>query len=127
MKKLTRRQENGIPWVNLLVYLLCSFVVTGVFLLLLALLLYKLDISEQTVSVGVIVIYVVSCFIGGFLAGKRMKQKRYIWGFVMGLAYFIVLLIMSVTVNGSFRTVSDSIFTTLILCAGGGMLGGMLS
>ena len=127
MKKITRRQETGIPWMNLLVYLFCSFVVTMVILLVMALLLYKMKLSEQIISAGIIITYAVSCFVGGFLTGKKLKQKRYIWGLLMGLAYYFVLLVVSVVMNGSFKEVTDSLFTTLILCAGGGMLGGMLS
>ncbi|MBQ7775985.1 MAG: TIGR04086 family membrane protein [Lachnospiraceae bacterium] len=127
MKKITRRQETGIPWMNLLMYIFCSFVVTMVILLVMALLLYKMKLSEQIISAGIIITYAVSCFVGGFLAGKKLKQKRYIWGLLMGIAYYFVLLIVSVVMNGSFKEVTDSLFTTLILCAGGGMLGGMLS
>jgi putative membrane protein (TIGR04086 family) len=45
----------------------------------------------------------------------------------MGGAYFLVLLALSMVVNQSAGAVSDSLLLTLILCAGGGMLGGMLS
>lgn len=127
MKKIMRKQEIGIPWSSLLIYLCCSFVVTTLLLVLLAVLLYKADLSRDTVSGGIVVTYVLSTFLGGFLAGKRMKEKRFLWGLCMGAAYFVILLIVSVAVNGSFKEVTDSLFTTLILCVGGGMLGGMLS
>ena len=127
MKKNMRRQEMGIPWSSLLIYLCCSFVVTTLLLLLLAVLLYKADLSREIVSGGITVTYVLSTFLGGFLAGKRMKEKRFLWGLSMGAVYFVILLIVSVAANGSFKEVTDSFFTTLILCIGGGMLGGMLS
>ena len=47
--------------------LLASYIVTGAFLLVLALLLYKLQLSESIVNIGIIAIYVISCFLGGFL------------------------------------------------------------
>ncbi len=127
MKKIIRRQENGIPWGSLLIYLFCTFVVTALILLLLAMLLYKMNVSREVISGGIIVTYALSCFLGGFLAGKRMKEKRFLWGLGMGVAYFVILLIVSIVANGSFKEVTDSLFTTLILCVGGGMLGGMLS
>lgn len=122
-----RRQEAAFPWQNLLVYLLTAYIVTAIILFLLAFLLFKLRLSEQVISVGIIITYALSCFVGGFLAGKKMKQKRFMWGLFMGLGYFIVLLILSLVVSKDAATMADSIFTTLMLCAGGGMLGGMLS
>ena len=127
MKKTMRRQEAGIPWQNLLIYLLGAYIVTAVILFLLAFLLYKLSLSEQIVSIGIIITYALSSFLAGFLTGKRMKQKRFLWGLIMGLAYFVVLLLISAIVNKSLGAVADSLFTTLMLCVGGGMLGGMLS
>ncbi len=127
MKKIMGRQEAGIPWQNLLIYLLVAYVVTAAFLFLLAFLLFKLSLSEQIISVGIIATYVLSCFVAGFLAGKKMKQKRFLWGLVMGMAYFGVLFVLSLAMNRTEGTVTDALFTTMILCTGGGMLGGMLS
>ncbi len=126
MKKIMRRQEVMFPWQNLLIYLLGAYIVTAVILFLLAFLLFKLSLSEQIVSAGIIITYALSCFLAGFLAGKKMKQKRFLWGLIMGIGYFVVLLVLSIAVNKSFGAAAD-IFTTFILCAGGGMLGGMLS
>ena len=127
MKKTARRQEVGIPWINLSIYLLCAYAVTAAILFLLAFLLYKVGLSEKMISGSIIFTYAISCFLAGFLAGKKMKQKKYMWGLVMGVAYYFILLIISIAVNGSFTEVADSMFTTLVLCVGGGMLGGMLS
>ena len=59
--------------VRMIKALLASYIVTGLLLLVLALLLYKLRLSESAVNVGIIAVYVVSCFLGGFLEGKMMK------------------------------------------------------
>ena len=50
--------------------LLAAYVVTGIFLLILTLLLYKMGLSEQNVNIGVILIYVIATFSGGFVMGK---------------------------------------------------------
>lgn len=127
MKKNMRRQETVFPRQNLLVYLLVSYIATALILFLLAFMLFKLNLSEQIVSIGIIVTYVLSCFLAGFLTGKKMKQKRFVWGLVMGIGYFVVLLVLSLILNKAPGAISDSLITTFILCAGGGMLGGMLS
>lgn len=127
MKKNVRGQEQGIPWQQLMIYLLIAYILTAVILFLLAFLLFKMNISAQIVSVGIILTYALSCFCAGILAGKRMKQRRFMWGLIMGLAYFAILLLLSVVVNKGAVGMEDSLVTTLLLCVGGGMLGGMLS
>lgn len=127
MKKGGRGQEAGIPYLNLLIYLLCAYLVSAAILLVLALLLYKLNLSKEIISAGVTFTYVAAGFLAGFLAGKKMKQKKYIWGLFMGIAYYVILLLISLAVNHSVTGGAQEIFSTLVLCAGGGMLGGMLS
>lgn len=119
--------EKGIPFFFLGKTLLFSYLLTGGLLLLLALLLYRFDLSERIVSLCIIGIYVVVSFLAGFMAGKRFGNRKFLWGIAMGTAYFIVLLIVSLIVNRSFKAVADEFYTVLILCAGSGMLGGMLS
>lgn len=127
MKNMARRQEEGVPIVNLLLYLLFSYIGTALVLLILAFLYYKFRFSEDIVSGGIVFTYVVAGFLSGFLAGKRMKQRKFLWGLLMGVAYYAVLLVLSLVVNHGNTDFSGSILTTLVLCAGGGMLGGMLS
>ena len=49
--------------------LLASYLLTGGLLLLLAGLLYRFRLDEGKVQIGIILIYILSCFAGGFLAG----------------------------------------------------------
>ena len=107
----------------LLKCLLFSYILTGGFLLLLALFLYKFQLSEKIVSIAIIVIYVIA----GFMTGKRMGSRKFLWGLAVGLAYFAVMALISLAVNHEFKDLGTHFFTTLSICAAGGMLGGMLS
>lgn len=127
MKSSVRRQEGTVPIIKLLIYLLIAYIATALVLLVLAFLYYKLRFSEDIVSGVIVLTYVVAGFLSGFLAGKRMKQKKFLWGLLMGVAYYLVLLVLSLVVNQGINDFSGSMLTTLVLCAGGGMLGGMLS
>ena len=127
MRKVQSRQEKGVPYGTLGVYLLLSFMVTVVILLVISLLLYKLGISEKLVSGGIIITYIAATFLGGYLAGKKMKTKKYLWGLGMGFAYYVMFIILSLIINRGDMEVSRTILTTWVLCMGGGMLGGMLS
>ena len=62
--------------------LLLAYGVTGLFLLILAFLLFQFGFGGGTAAVGIIIIYVVSCLAGGFMAGKIIRKDRYIWGIV---------------------------------------------
>ena len=113
--------------VRLIKSLLAAYIVTGLLLLLLALLLYKLQLSVSVVNIGIIAIYVAACFLGGFLEGKMMKTRKFLWGGAFGLLYFAVLAIISLAVGQGFSGSSSHFVTTLILCMAGGTLGGMVS
>ena len=113
--------------VRLIKSLLAAYIVTGLLLLLLALLLYKLQLSESVVNIGIIAVYVAACFLGGFLEGKMMKTRKFLWGGAFGLLYFAVLAIISLAVGQGFSGSSSHFVTTLILCMAGGTLGGMVS
>ena len=106
--------------------LLASYIVTGILLLVLTFFMYKFELNEKIVSAA-IGIYVVSTLIGGMIIGKLTKSKRYLWGMVLGIVYFVLLLLITLGVYRTLNGDSVSIVTSLILCAGGGMTGGMIS
>lgn len=107
--------------------LLISYLITTGLLLLLALMLYRFNLSEKIVSICIIAIYIIVTFLAGFLTGKREGNKKFLWGLLMGTLYFAILIVISLIVNHGMNEVSGNFFTVLVLCAGSGMLGGMLS
>ena len=120
--KLSRRKILSVAKA-----LLAAFGVTAVLLLILALLLLKLNLSEGIVAVGILATYLLSCFFGGFLLGKGVRKNKFIWGLVLGTVYFVFLVVLSaVAVPGGFAGFGR-IMSILLLCAAGGMAGGMFS
>ena len=107
--------------------LLASYIVTGILLLVLTFFMYKFELNEKIVSAAIVGIYVVSTLIGGMIIGKLTKSKRYLWGMVLGIIYFVLLLLITLGVYRTLNGDSVRIVTSLILCAGGGMTGGMIS
>lgn len=107
--------------------LLASYIVTGILLLVLTFFMYKFELNEKIVSAAIVGIYVVSTLIGGMIIGKLTKSKRYLWGMVLGIIYFVLLLLITLGVYRTLNGDSVSIVTSMILCAGGGMTGGMIS
>lgn len=123
MEKMKHYQGAAM---RLLKALLAAYIVTGGLLLLLALLLYKLRLSESVINLSITAIYLIACFLAGFLMGKMMKTRKYLWGAAGGLLYFTLLALISLAARQGSAEAS-SFITTLLLCIAGGTLGGMLS
>lgn len=80
-KKKTGISQTGARMpVVLLKSLLVSYLMAGALLLLLALLLYRMQLSAQAVSIGILVIYAVTAGLSGWLAGKGMQDRRFFMG-----------------------------------------------
>lgn len=126
MKQLKMNVYTNVA-VRVMKALLAAYVVTGLLLLLIAGLMYRFQLDEGKVQIGIIVTYILSCFVGGFLAGKMMKSRQFLWGVLLGLLYFLVMTLVSVAVNRELQSSSSGFITSFLLCMGGGMIGGMLS
>ncbi len=107
--------------------MLAAYILTAGLLLLLAFLLYRFGLSEKAVSLGIIGIYIAVTFAAGFLAGRRAGKRKFLWGLAMGVLYYAILVMVSLIVNRGLQDVSENLMTVFFLCAGSGMLGGMVS
>lgn len=129
--KLERRVRTGDvktkPTTAIFASVFVMFIISAVLLLVLALLLYKVELTEAVVKIGVVVIYVVSGLLGGVLMGRMMREQKYLWGLAAGTVYFLVLFAASVLVKGGLDMDTAKTVTTFILCAASGMAGGMIS
>lgn len=121
-----RQQESGKWWTNVWKSVAFSYMISLVLLVLLALLVLKFFVGSQVVSGGVIGIYIVSNLVAGRMLGKRMKERKFLWGMVQGAAYFCILLLLSVLFGEGGMRLMDMI-CAFFLCAGSGMFGGMLA
>lgn len=110
----------------MLVYLLIAFLGSVLLLALVAMLLFKLQISAGVVSVMMIAVYIAMPLLAGFLMGRKMGEKKFLYGAMMGAIYFLILCIFSMVYQKTGIAVSQNLFTTAALCIGGGTLGGML-
>ena len=124
MDQMERSKNSAMP---VLVDLVAMYVITGLLLVGLAALLGRMDLSDAAVSIGIIATYMISCFTGGFLIGKKKKRKKYLWGLCVGAFYFAVLLLGNLVVNRGLDGQLVQILTTAVLCILSGMAGGMLS
>ena len=106
---------------------LTAYLLTAIALLLLAFGLYKFHLTEAQVNLGVKAVYILVCLISGIIAGKMAKTRRFLWGFLTGAAYFLILLILSLLINRHLDSSGKELLLSFVMCAGSGMLGGMIS
>lgn len=125
--KMKARDAKRSPTEAVLVSVFVMTAVSVVLLLILALILYKAELSESAVKTGIVIIYIISGLIGGFVMGKIRREQKFLWGLAAGVVYFAVLFVVSVLVKGKVDMEWTKAVTTLILCAACGMAGGMIS
>lgn len=107
--------------------LLFSYLAAGIFLLILALLLFKTGITGNMLRAGIIFSYIFPTILGGFIVGRNQKSRRFLWGLLLGVLFFLVIFAVSAAMQQTFLLKAGQIFSVFFMCALGGMLGGMLS
>lgn len=117
--------NSRTPWL-IIRTLIFTYLISGILMALLAFALFKFRLPESQINLGVNGIYILSCLFGGFIAGKVLKNRRFLWGLLTGLLYFLFLFLMSMA-QGGVADEPMSIVTVLAMCALSGMAGGMLS
>lgn len=100
---------------------------TIVLMLFLAFLLFKFNLPDGAITAGIFIIYILSNFFGGFLIGKVRGEKKFIWGIIVGLVFFVSLSILSFIVTGELYGSGLRAVGALASCVAGGMAGGMCS
>ena len=75
----------------------------------------------------ILAVYVLSCFAGGWYAGRRAGQRKFLQGLLVGVLYFAILFLISGMGEREIQSDLASGGLACLLCAAGGMLGGMLA
>lgn len=124
MERQARKESMLIP---VLVILVTMYIITGMLLLLLAFLMYKMDLTEPVVNGAIIAIYIIAGFFGGFLMGKKVGVKKYLWGLLMGALYYGVLILVGLILHQGLGAEPVHLLSTMILCLLSATAGGMIS
>lgn len=119
------KTNNKAAWIGKALFIM--YFITGALLLLLVLLLFRLQLSEEIVTIGILVAYVLSTFMGGLYIGKKMQNRKFLWGMIAGFIYFVLLLLVSLAINRTIGDGTGNVATTMIMCVCGGTFGGMLA
>ena len=112
-------------FLGLLKGLIIAYLMTFVLLAVLAFAMYKFRWGEQPVNIGIVLIYVLSSAICGFVAGGHVQARRFLWGLFAGLVYAFVLLLVAMIIGKDGGMLLERMPGPLLLCLAGGMIGGM--
>lgn len=109
--------------VAMLKTLLISYIITAILLLLLALGLYKFNMSAWQITAGVIVTYALSTFVGGYILARKQKTRRLLWGVALGVIYFVILTVISLLMNKGVGIDTTYAIRAVLICVGAGAIG----
>ncbi len=118
-------KKNG-KTVQMLKSIMISYVLTALLLLALSWILWKMKISIATAGMGILVVYILSCLIGGFVYSGAQEEKKYLGGGLHGFVYFVIVYGISAWWNHSLVVSMPGMLTSLLICVFAGMLGGMI-
>lgn len=113
--------------INYIKHLMFACLITIVLLLFSAFLLYKTDLSTKGLSVLLVVTYILSNLVAGWLMGKSVEKRQFLWGLLVGLGYFMIVFLVSFVGNQFFMGDVSKLILVFFLCVCSGMFGGMIS
>lgn len=117
-------KENILAMLKTLIFM---WVLTAIFLFVMSAVVYKMHGDNTGITVCVYFTYGLVNFAGGFIFGKVMGKKKYLFGLMTGVLYFMTIVIISAGVYGGVALLEEKALFTLLCCSLSGMLGGMLS
>ena len=112
---------------NFLGSLVRSFLVSLMLLFIFALVVYLGNISDRSIGVIIMVIYLVSTIIGGIYIGGQIEGFKEIWGMVSGFVYIGIIMLVSVIGSKSRIPLDISSVSAVVVSVLGGMIGAMVS
>ena len=112
---------------NMIKTIAVIYVITAIILLGLSFGLYKFNLSEWQIKAGIIITYIISSAVGGFMIGSRQKNKRLLWGALTGFLYFMILALISFIVGNVDEINIYDMIKTALICVTSGCAGSFFS
>ena len=118
-------EKAGINFRGIIKGIVFSIIATIILVVIIALISYFADISDGIISILLFAASVLSVLTGSILMTRTTGEKGLAHGALIGVGYFIIILIASIVVKREFDF-NGNIITMLIANTAGGMLGGIL-
>lgn len=119
--------EGRVHLIRLMKALGAGILLAALLLMGMAYVLYKTDFTGIVEQIMVVLIYLLPCVLGGWLMGRMEKQRKFLWGAILGVLFFLLLL-LGVALSPGMEGGLDwgERLRVLMICMLGGMAGGML-
>jgi len=117
----------GQKMLGVLKGLIISYLITIILLFAVAVVVYKVGISDTVLSGLITAVYIFATFLGGFVTGKKVQEKKFVWGALFGFTYILIAVALSAIVGGAEAGTLVPRITKCVMCVAGGMLGSMLA
>lgn len=102
-----------------------AYIITLIVLLIYNLLLTYTDIPADSVSMVTSFITTISAACGGFYACRHIKEKGLIYGFIVGISYIVLLIIMFYLAKEKYIFDITLLYKAILVSIAGG-IGGVL-
>lgn len=104
--------------------LFISFISLGLLTFFVSLLLLLTSMQENSLSVLIYFIHGIALLIGGFTTGRRIEEKGWYYGGLLGLVYCIIIVLIGLL--GFQSSLNLTTILMFILTFSAGALGGMI-
>ena len=81
----------GQKMLGVLKGLIISYLITIILLFAVAVVVYKVGISDTVLSGLITAVYIFATFLGGFVTGKKVQEKKFVWGALFGFTYLSLI------------------------------------
>ena len=111
--------------INILKGLLVCYIVTIVFILIFSALLTYTKVKENSIPMLNTITMISSISLGAIYSTIKIKEKGWLHGGIVGILYYVVLLILNYTFAKPF-TMDIYSMSKLLISLGAGGIGGMI-
>ena len=83
---------------------------------------YNLRLSADVIRAGLVLLYILPCWIGGRVLRRCMQRYAVIYGAVLGAVFYTILLVLTVTDSGAVQMTQTHVMNACI-CVLSGIVG----
>lgn len=124
---MNQANNKNAKLISLCISVVLAAVLTLVLLLTFAGIMLSSGMSGMGISILVLLINIIPVFVSGFYLGKKVEEKKYLWGIAAAAIFFLLYIGIAVIFQTDTVLQTGSYIKTFLIMIFSGMLGGMLS
>ena len=83
---------------------------------------YELRLSAEVIRAGLILLYILPCWIGGRVLRRCIPDRAFVWGAVLGVAFYAIFFVLA-ALDGKTVQITQTHMINGILCVLSGIAG----